>query len=226
MASREMGSGAPGGIDRGENRWRGRDQGRRRFLTAAGGVLAALAGCISGSAIGPVLGQYVGRSSTLVEQLDASGQSGGIRRYQLPVTVVIDRPASAGGLTESNPFNLLVAPTTPGAEGAIEVWSAFPALDPRDGREVLIQYWELRLARGDVTGRLVDNHTAEGAALNLINIARTVAPNVPEMTMPAAMAVGTVLEGTIRSREVRLRIQGNTTDRTRPFLSEVTASRS
>lgn len=203
---------------------------RRGFLAAVGGVLAALAGCTGaglpgGNTLGSIRGQYVGTATTLVDHPDASGRSAGVRTYQLSVTVVIDRPASAGGSTESNPFNLLVAPSSPGAEGALEVWSAFPALDPRDGREVLFQYWELRLAGNDVAGRLVDNHTAEGAALNLINTATVVAPNVPAMTIPAAMAVGTTLQGTIQANELRLRIQGNTTDGSRPFRSDVTARR-
>ncbi len=58
-----------------------------------------------------------------------------------------------------------------------------------------------------------------------MNAAKEIAPGVPPMVWPYAMGTNTTLGGTIDTNAATLRVEGNTVDGTRPFVSEIVANR-
>jgi hypothetical protein len=232
---------------------------RRRLLRAAGGVVAsgALLGTARSAAAQGALtpGIYTGTATTLVQYLNAAGQSLGIREYQNNVLVGIEPPkVGVQGLAEGNPFSLYVVPDPPTITGNEGVYEIHSALDYREeagqdvlgidvtgggrrpvpssaggvhrttGGGLLVEYWRLELpAAGSFQGILVDPHTAEALALNLINALSEIAPGIT-MVWPYPMAAGTVLAGQSDGRNLVVEILGNTVEGTRPFYSQVTAT--
>lgn len=179
---------------------------------------------------------FAGVAATAIETLDPlSGQSLGVQQFQLPTSVIFDSPRSAGGITESNPFSLVVAPADPAAAGAIEVWSSLPANVPADptvpdlipGDDVLFQYWSLQTDQSGTQfqGQLVNTHIAEAVALNLVNAPTQIAPGIPPIPFPKPMIEGTTLQGTTDGQTVQMAVQGATVDGANPFASQIQATR-
>lgn len=77
-------------------------------------------------------------------------------------------------------------------------------------------------------GRLVEDHHEEAAALNQLAAPAEVVACQPQFgTYPNVygIAEGAKLTGSIDVRCVRLRIEGNVFDRTRPFVAKIVARR-
>ncbi|WP_152421351.1 twin-arginine translocation signal domain-containing protein [Natronococcus amylolyticus] len=200
---------------------------RRTFLRAGGTAAAVMA--LAGITTNPIAAQsqqeiYEGTAVTQVEYRDPYGQTQGAREYQFPARVVFDAPKSAGGVTENNPFSFYLFSADPGAEGALDLWSSYPAVDSADGREILFQYWELRTDGNELQGELTNSHTAEAAALNLINTETEIAPGI-SLPMPAAIVEGTALRGVFQDGSLSITVQGDVTSMNRPFICEVNATR-
>lgn len=196
---------------------------RRSFLKV---VAAALSIGVAGGAFSErATAQstvFSGTAATNIESLDpTTGQSLGAQSFQLPVSVIVGPPRSAGGITEGNPFSLNVAPGDAGAAGAIELWSSLPAED------TLFQYWSLQADETGTQfqGQLTDSHVAEAIALNLVNAPTQIAPGIPPLPFPKAMVEGTALQGSTDGQSVQLVVQGNTIDGTTPFASQIQATR-
>ena len=90
----------------------------------------------------------------------------------------------------------------------------------------ILQYWNLALNGTALTGTLVNSHSGEAAALNLLAV-NTNFGVVLGCTLPnqLAIAVGTALAGTITPQAISLTIQGNTEDTFHPFTAQITANR-
>lgn len=173
--------------------------------------------------------QYLGTAATTVTYFDAFGKFLRKETYREELTVSIVAPRQAGGIVESNPFSFSIGSTVRmDAEGQIQITSAVPFTDPRDGVQFLFQYWKLTFRDGDLSGALTDTHAAEAMVLNFLNAAKEIVPGRPEMGMMAfqyGISKDATLQGTLDSNEIRLRIQGNVTDESRPFTSEIVATR-
>ena len=223
------------GVTGSQGGWGRRGISRRSFLKL--GATAALVGATGGSLVGTAeaAGEVVfaGTQVANVQSIDPlSGQSLGIQSFQIPAIVVVSPRISGGGLTESNPFNLVASATDKSAAGAVDVWSAAVANvpanidvpNPNPG-PVLLQYWEIQSDQtgAQFAGQLTNSHTAEAAALNLINAPTQIAPGVPPIPFPRAIVEGSTLQGQSDGTSIRIVIQGNTVDGFTPFTSQVDA---
>ena len=173
--------------------------------------------------------EYEGTAHTTITYLDASGNVVSKATYQDNVTVGIGDPQRSGSIAESNPVNLFLGSVSkPTAEGQLSIFSAIPFKDPRDGVEYLLQYWDLRLEGDTISGRLINTHMAEASVMNFLNANKEIVPGRPEMGVimwPYPIGENSKLEGTFNKQGIRLRIQGNVSDESRPFTSEIVATR-
>lgn len=226
---------------------------RRSVLRGVGGV--ALGTPLLGSAAraqtaGGLLGFYSGTTTTTIQYLDAFGQPLGRQTYQNNVVVRLG-PVGEGASGERNPFHLYVVPDPPsitGQEGVYEIHSALgyaevPGQEIRSpitgepvdssaggthettGGGLTLQYWTLQQT-GQTTfaGVLSDPHTAEALAVNLINAVSEIAPGIL-MVWFYPIAAGTQLAGRVDGNTLTMAIAGNTIDGTRPFRSDIVATR-
>jgi hypothetical protein len=174
---------------------------------------------------------YSGRADVTIGYADAFGNLKGRQAFNYAVDVTVDAPARSGRIVERNPIHLVVAPSDDrqaGQNGVITIWSAMPLTDPKDGVQFLLQYWTLTLDATMLEGRLSNTHTAEAAALNLLNDIDELVPGRPELGMiprVAALARGCTLRGTLTRSSIDIEIRGNVTDQSRPFIMRVRASR-
>jgi hypothetical protein len=101
---------------------------------------------------------YQGTATTTVVVLDPlSGQPIKQDTFQHNAQVLVGPPVAAGGLTESNPFNLIIGPPPNESqllEGQFGIFSALPTTVPlHEGpTQLLFQYWQLQAAGGQVKG--------------------------------------------------------------------------
>ena len=172
--------------------------------------------------------QYTGTAHTTITYLDYDAQGNKVfveeKEYNNNLNIFIQPPKSVGTFVENNPFSLtLTTEPTTGEEGELWIASAVVLVDPYLG-EILLQYWELQLAGDTVTGTLTDTHIAESAAMNELWAWEEISPTL-KMVLPFPIDKGSILRGTINNNEIRLHIEGNTTDQTRPFVSEIVATR-
>jgi len=190
--------------------------------------IASLSGDFSGSATTTVryfdfcFNQFVGEATYQLQNVRVS-----VRGPLRPTRLSPDLPPAVGN--ENNPINLVVGQTTVGdnlALGSIFLSSAFRygATSPA----VILQYWNLALRGTSLTGTLGQDHREEAAAANLLSAnkklgcfggASFVFPNQYDISE------GTTLTGTLTRNAVNLQITGNTFDGSRPFVSNITASR-
>ena len=182
---------------------------------------------------------YQGQAVIAVQVLHPlSGQAVSQDRFEHPVQVVVAAPLAGGGRQESNPFNLAINPLGPPTqEGQFGIFSAIPFYDPRDVRDprdladprridFLIQYWQLQQNGAGISGQLVDSHTQEALAVNLLNsVDLNLLPVGMRFVTTLAMVEGTTLQGTLDANQVRLRLSGNTVDSFHPFEAEIVATR-
>jgi hypothetical protein len=170
--------------------------------------------------------QYQGTARTTIKYIDVSGNVLGQQSYQDNVKVSVGPPHRSGQTVENNPINLSLGPVSaPTAEGQIEVHSANAITDTRDGRQVLLQYWSLTLSGGRISGTLSDTHAAEATVVNFLNASKELGPNLGTIVWPYPMSKNSTLQGTIARNEIRLRIEGNVSDGSRAFVSDIVATR-
>ena len=172
--------------------------------------------------------QYKGTAYTTITYLDydTNGKKVFIeeKEYQKGVHVFIGPPKNVGSVFESNSFSLTITtePTT-GEDGEIWITSAIVLTDQVLG-EILLQYWTLQLEGTTLSGILTDTHIAEASAMNQLWAWEEISPSL-KMVLPFYIDVGSLLQGTVDDYEVRIHLEGTTTDRTRPFISEIVATR-
>lgn len=199
------------------------------YLSLSIAMLLSFSGCEDsleqelGRSNAPFSGKYAGVANTTIQYFDGFGQLLGTRTFQTNVALYIEAPASSGGITESNPFNFQLLPGNAAGEGEIEIRSAVGFTDPRDGREILFQYWRITTNGNQISGQLTDTHIAESVALNFVNAETSIA-GVP-IVWNYPMAVNTRFTGTVNGNTLTLRVEGNSTDMSRPFVSEITLQR-
>jgi hypothetical protein len=152
-----------------------------------------------------------------------------LQTFSKSVDVIVGPPAAAGGLVEANPINCVVFPSASsnlGEEGQMAIFSAYPFVF-NDGSQLLAQYWTLAADGNRLTGILTDTHVREGLVLNLINSLdlNLALVGIRFVTTLALDVQITTLAGSIDANQVRLTIQGATTDRAHWFFSEIVANR-
>lgn len=173
--------------------------------------------------------EYSGTAQVFVDVYDSCGP-GGTRRpadrrsYSMPATLSLGRPRSGGGAGEDNPFTLVLGIGQPSESGALSLWSAAVssvsnrdlAGNPRDP-DLLLTYWDLDWRDGRLSGRLVDPHTEQAVALNLLNWPTRLVACRPELGQlpggfPHAVARGAAFEGRLDTGGASLTGTGGTTD--------------
>jgi hypothetical protein len=151
----------------------------------------------------------------------------GERTYRMPVEVVRGAAAQAEGVSESSPFNLVVS-ANPGNEAGITTVSATVATDP-NGNLTLFEYWSMNVQGSHVQGELVNSWRRAGLAANVFPTDRLVVPCRPDLgVIPKSIQTineGAQMRGTITDEQVELEIRGETFDKERRFVAEVTATR-
>jgi hypothetical protein len=172
---------------------------------------------------------YEGVASTTVQFTDALGQTH-IRNYLIPVAIEVcpSLQTQATTQTERNPFHFSVKPAFLGAIAEEGLYTIVSAAIIFQGAESLVQYWRFVGSGTSFTGELTLPHTQShnplSPTVNQINL-----PPAPRGGFPIPVAFpltqGTRLAGTMTTDHLRFRVEGNTTDRTHPFVSEVTATR-
>jgi hypothetical protein len=181
---------------------------------------------------------YKGLLSTRIHYFNICGTDLGVREARFGIQVVAGPPlrptAESPGLaravgTETNVIHLVVGSknsSSNGSPGFITLASAlrFGGTSP----PVILQYWKLRLHGEHLTGRLVDDHRAQAAAINELTALTEVVPCQPQdgaFPNPFAISVGARLEGTITTKGVHLLVKGNVVEGTRPFSALISAKR-
>ncbi|WP_224270842.1 hypothetical protein [Haloprofundus salinisoli] len=211
---------------------------RRTFLRASGGLLAL--GTLGGTSIASVTAQnasqvFVGTQSTDIDTIDPlSGQSLGIQSFQHSATFIASAPVSDGVSVETNPFNLVAGADDKSAPGAVDVWSAAvsevpfdPTIPNPNPGPLLLQYWEIQGNQQltEFSGTLVNSHRDKAVVPNLVNAPTVVAPGIPPLPFPKAIAEGAVLQGITDGTSVTMVVQGTTVDQANPFISRIDATR-
>nr|WP_233341034.1 hypothetical protein [Haloprofundus sp. MHR1] len=208
---------------------------RRAFLRVSAGALAL--GALGSASIESVTAQnasqvFAGTQFTDIDPL--SGQSLGIQSFQHPATFIVSAPVSDGVSVEQNPFNLVAGADDKAAPGAADVWSAAVAEVPFDPSipnpnpgPLLLQYWEIQGNQQltEFAGTFVDSHRDKSVALNLVNAPTVIAPGIPPLPFPKAIAEGAVLQGVTDGTSVTMVVQGTTVDQANPFVSRIDATR-
>ncbi|MGE3359209.1 MAG: hypothetical protein AB7O92_21500, partial [Acidimicrobiia bacterium] len=180
-------------------------------------------------------GTYRGTAEVVVDVYDYCGPGAArsfdrTERFTFDVALNIGRPVTDGELIESNEFSMQLAVGPDAAEGSVFMQSALVATTPETMRQVVLQYWGYELRNGQLQGTLGNDHIAEGAAINLINGQNLLVPCRPELGelpggMPAAVAEGATISGSLTETNAQLRLQGATTDGLRAFTVTISASR-
>ena len=171
-------------------------------------------------------GVYRGSGITNIGTIDPlSGQLTSARSFQTSIVSEVTAPRSAGGVVETNPFSLSVgssvAEIAANVEGAISVISALP-FNFRGG--FLLQYWSLQYSGNQISGTLINRDSGTALTINLFNSTMNFGLGLG-IPFPYAMDTGTTLQGTLTPTELRIRIQGFDSGRTRLFVSDVVAQR-
>jgi hypothetical protein len=171
-------------------------------------------------------GEYRGVGITTIGKIDPlSGQLYSTNSFQTSIIADVGQPAAASGIAESNPFNFFVSssPTeiAQNVEGAISIHSAIP-FTFRGG--FLVQYWQLQYQGNQISGTLTNPNTTIAAATNLFNSTRDLGLGLT-IPFPYVMDTSTTLQGTLTANELRIRIQGLDTGRTRAFVADIVAQR-
>lgn len=167
--------------------------------------------------------RLLGTATTTMQFPNVYGQPQPPQTFQTNVLAEFSDPVIAGGLRESNPFNLFIAPAdnqSLASPGTISIWSA-AAYSFNRGTS-LTQFWNMSMTDTNrFQGTLVDNRVAESQAINLINSPYEVAPGYVIGAFPLAIAQGTQIAGVIGNNQINIQIAGNTTDIAHPFRTEI-----
>lgn len=168
-------------------------------------------------------GTYVGTATTTVEVSDFFGEFIGETQTRIRTSVTLGPVKRISGVIEDNPFNLTIVPFLGDSnrDGAIELYSAIP-YNQQGG--FLAQYWRMQLRGSTLRGTLVNTFARDGLSANLLNSRREVARGVWRSWV-YDMGRNTTIVGTVTRSAIRLRIDGNTTDTSRPFTATIVVER-
>lgn len=171
-------------------------------------------------------GTYRGIGSTTIGTIDPlSGQLTSANTFQTTIVTEVSLPKAAAGIVESNPFNLSVnsspAEIMANTEGAISVFSAIP-FNFQGG--FLLQYWNLQYSGNQISGTLINRDSGAALTANLFNSTMNLGFGFT-VPFPYAMDTGTTLQGTLTPTEMRIKIQGLDSGRTRAFISDILVQR-
>lgn len=171
-------------------------------------------------------GNYRGVGTTTIGTIDPlSGQLTSVNSFQTSIIAEVSAPKTAAGIVETNPFSLLIssspAEIAANVEGAFSVYSAIP-FDFRGG--FLLQYWNLEYSGSQITATLINRDSGTALTTNLFNSTMSFGSGFG-ITFPYSMDIGTTIQGTLTSSELRVRIQGFDSGRTRVFNADVVVER-
>lgn len=165
--------------------------------------------------------QFVGSETYQIQNVRVS-----VRRPLDPTPLSPGLPPAAGN--ENNPINLVVGQTTVAdstTPGSVFLASAFRygATSP----PVILESWRLRLQGSNLTGVLFEDNREQAAAQNLLAAWKALGcgPNAIVYPDQYAIGEGTTLTGTLTRDAVQLRVTGNTSDGSRPFVTEIATDR-
>lgn len=173
---------------------------------------------------------YKGTANTTIRYYDYDPYTAkdiftGEKHYQYTVLIFTKSPVRIGSIVENNPLNLSINPdrNSGGEEGHIDICSAYVLDSPRIGK-VLLQYWTLDLKEESISGTLTDTHIAEASAMNLLWAREKPSPGF-KITWPFPIATSTTLQGTINNNELTLKIEGESTNTYRKFVTKIVAEK-
>ncbi|KAG7370479.1 hypothetical protein IV203_019049 [Nitzschia inconspicua] len=155
--------------------------------------------------------KYEGFSSTpvFVESVN--------RQYGTTIVVTDPRSDPDTSIRETNPFSITIHSDIFSQEGSFSIASALFLRTPTD-RIYLAQYWTFEsYTDGTLEGTLTNNHLAEAAAYNLVDVTKEIYPGY-SMPFPNAMANGAKISGTLTVEQAQLTILGNTEDQLTFFV--------
>ncbi len=144
------------------------------------------------------------------------------KQYHYSVYIFTKAPLKIGAISESNPINISIYPNRDSStvkEGHIDIKSA-TLLTVNSFQDLLLQYWNLTFVGDKFSGTLVDTHTAEASAANLLWAWEDMAGL--KTIKPFPIAVNTTMQGVVSNTEFKLTIQGTTTDTYRKFVVNIT----
>jgi hypothetical protein len=173
-----------------------------------------------------MLRTYNGTASIVLDTYDYCGGSfGGQRRfvgtsrYKVGAQFITRTRRSAAGFVENNPFHWEFYAGRIGAAGSFQLGSATVvntsgrdlAGNARDPR-LLLNYWTTRLSGSSWSGRLVDDHRAEGAVYNTFFANNPIVPcrDLGATVFPFSIGVGTTVSGKVTGSRASFTISGGT----------------
>jgi hypothetical protein len=173
-------------------------------------------------------GDYYGLGTTTIGVLDPfSKEVISVDSFQVNIRGKVRAPLAEEGFVESNPFYLSIDSPQAGSQGAFSLFSSL--IWPYQGSLYGLQHWTLQYDGSQITGRLT--LTDQGEALKANQFDSIQFDSTKDFGVGLAfdfsypMDVGTTLQGTLTSNEIRLRIQGLDTSRTRAFISDIVVQR-
>jgi hypothetical protein len=175
-------------------------------------------------------GEYRGASVTTTGLIDpVTGQfTDGPRAFQTNVTARVRAPLTVGNRVETNPFNLSISSSGldlgRGTPGAIAVYSALT-----NSQNLLGQSWQLQYSDNQIRGTLVNANNDltppfNDSAPNYLFAGPVMVGSAP-LFLASDMNADTTLQGTLTSKELRLRLQGSSGS-LRVFVIDIVAQRS
>ncbi len=170
-------------------------------------------------------GTYLGTAQVKLRYFDPFGVYLGEKNLQFQAKVLAGKPSQlkTAPVGEDNPFNLNFFSVNQSAEGAFNMMSGLGFTDPKDGRELFLQYWDFdwNKTNGSVSGKLTDTGNAQALTLNLINIQDLFTGFVFQNTMK----LQTTLTGTITCDKASLKLKGQSKNEIVTFEIIVEASK-
>lgn len=125
---------------------------------------------------GATKGTYRGTSTTHVYPLDVlTGKLSAPTRYNSTVVVAIGDPIRTSSRRESNSFSLSAYSAAPSAVGAVSLLSAY-AGNAGSVNNFFLQYWTFSNTSNGFVGRLTNNGSSYGLAMNGVNARANIVP--------------------------------------------------
>ncbi|KAG7344619.1 hypothetical protein IV203_022627 [Nitzschia inconspicua] len=131
------------------------------------------------------------------------------RQFGITITVTDPRSDPDTMQKETNPFSITIHSDIIGQEGSFSIASALLLRTPTE-RKYLAQYWTFEAySDGTLEGTLTNNHLAEAAVYNLLDVNQEIYPGY-SMPFPNTIANGAQISGTLMVDQAQLTIMGNT----------------
>ena len=159
----------------------------------------------------------MGTAVTTIQSIDPlTGAPLQPQTFQTNAEAIIGNPITAGGVTESNLFNLLITSAPQAglpAPGGISLLSA--ASFPTSTGDFLAQYWEINIVNQngglvEFQGILREDFVEGAIGFNAIDIPTSIAPGIPPIPFPSTIAEGTQISGVFSQMGLQATIVGNT----------------